>query len=66
MPSSIGDITLDTKDVLQDQGATIVLRLTRTKEWSIRLAIAKWLFRLGAWIAWVDIEFEDDSTERLQ
>ena len=61
MPQAIGDITLDAKDVLQYQHATLVVRLTRLKQWQVRLSIAKWLMCLAAWIAWFDIEFEEST-----
>jgi len=57
MPASIGNITLDVKDDVLKQ-AVVKVKLSHAKQWRVRLAIAKWLMVLAAWIAWLDIEFE--------
>lgn len=53
--TTVGEIKLDAKDVLK-QGI-LVVKLSRLKQWQVRLTIAKWLIALAAWVAWLDIEF---------
>jgi len=54
MPESI---TLDTKDLCKKM--TLVVRFHRAKQWEFRLVIARWLIALAAWVAWMNVEFED-------
>ena len=41
---------------------TITVKFKGTREFTWRLKIAKFLFWLGATIAWMNIEFENDLT----
>jgi len=50
---------LDARELAQQ--ITLTVHIRRLKEWEIRLWIAALLFRLGAWVAGFDIEFEEEG-----
>lgn len=62
MPDTISTITIDAKDVLAQ--ATLVVKMTRLKQWRVRVWIAMRLIALAAWVAWMDVEFEEYEPER--
>ena len=51
--------SVDVKQLAHDNSMTLVVKLIGVRQWTIRLWIAKQLITLAAWIAWLDVRFED-------
>ena len=51
---------INMKPVIKET-VTIEVKLLNYGQWKMRLWIATLLFRLGAWIAWFDIEIKEDD-----
>jgi hypothetical protein len=54
-------LTLDTRKLAKR--GTVVVQLSRWREWTLRLKVATWLIRLAAWIAWLGYEEEGEPGE---
>ncbi len=51
--------TVDVKDLAKE--ITLTVYTKRLSRWRWRLKVASWLFRLAAWIMWVNIEIEAEA-----
>ncbi len=50
-------VTLDMQRLASN--LTLVVKIRRRRQWGVRLAIAVWLVRLAAWVAWMGFEVEE-------
>ena len=56
--ASPDELTIDTQEVAKRLTLTVVVRLRRLRAWRWRVALAGWLIRLAAWVAWVNLDLE--------
>lgn len=56
---SFADVTIPVEDVIKDLSVSV--RLTGFRRFSIRLNVAKWIFRLGAWVSGMSCNIEVES-----
>ena len=61
MPSDLGNMNLemDKVNLMKQVTVSVTLKMTREKEWKIRMWLAKQLLILAAWIANMGIEFKE-------
>lgn len=57
MPQAVtSTYTADLKRLAK--GLTVHVQFKRKREWRWRMTLASWLFRLAAWVMWVNLDIE--------